>query len=85
MGHFEQMTKPAGKRFVQLVAESMDATNYRSTPSSRFRWAASIVYRGGGLAHQDVPPRYYKTKQLAEAYAKANFSMYLVGKVKGFV
>jgi hypothetical protein len=49
------------------------------------------IYTGEGLSHGAVmrglagTARYYKTKQLAETWAKATFRLYAVGKVQGFL
>jgi hypothetical protein len=77
--------------FVQLLHEATQAKNYRCAPSSRFRWMAVNIYTGEGLSHGAVmrglagTARYYKTKQLAETWAKATFRLYAVGKVQGFL
>ncbi len=73
------------KTFAELLHASHLKENWRFFPSSRFRWCATEVRRDDAVAGMLGAPRFYKTQQLAEVYAKAAFSMYVVAKVKGFV
>ena len=70
--------------FAQLLDEASQAQSWRSVPSSRFRWMALSIL-SADIRGMPSSFRYYKTKQLAETWAKATFRMYAVGKVKGQV
>lgn len=74
---------PKKKRptFVHLLAEAQKPQNWRTKPSSRFRWVAKEVYSDGMTGWA----RYYKSKILAETFAKSAFRVYVVGKVQGFL
>jgi hypothetical protein len=76
--------KPMHKRpLPERIAAATDPRNWRTVPSSTFRWLAIEIRRE---YPEPVPvKRYYRSKCLAETWAKCNHRMYVVGQVKGFV
>jgi hypothetical protein len=70
--------------FVERLRLAQDVKNYRERPSSTFRWLAVEVHRDGSLGLLGWR-RYYRTKILAETWAKSSYAMYAVANVKGFL